>query len=93
MKRYLSLLLIALMMITVLFVSVACKEEPAPEPEPEVVVTKYTVSFVTNGGTPKLDPESIAEGSTITKTKKQPKYPLTDESIAKIWCMYTMQYY
>ena len=73
MKRYLSLLLIALMMITVLFVSVACKEEPAPEPEPEVVVTKYTVSFVTNGGTPKLDPESIAEGSTITKTKKTVK--------------------
>ena len=44
MKKFLSLLLIALMMFTVLFVSVSCTEPeqvtPTPEPEPEVDPTK-----------------------------------------------------
>ena len=70
MKRFLSLLLIALMMFTVLFVSISCKEEPQPEPEPQPQVTQYTVTYVTNGGTPKLDPVTVNEGGTITKTKK-----------------------
>ena len=30
---------------------------------------------------------------TIVKTWKQPKCPLTDEWIKKMWCMYTMDYY
>ena len=29
----------------------------------------------------------------IAKTWKQPKYPLTDEQIKKIWYVYTMEYY
>ena len=71
MKRFLSLLLVALMMITVLFVSISCAEEAAqPEPEPQPQVTQYTVTFVNNGGTPKLDPVKVNEGATISKTKK-----------------------
>lgn len=70
MKKFLSLLLIALMMLTVLFVSISCKEEPQQEPEPEPQVVQYTVTFVNNGGTPKLDPMSVNEGNTISKTKK-----------------------
>ena len=30
---------------------------------------------------------------TIDKTWKQPKYPLTDEWIKKMWYIYTMEYY
>ena len=30
---------------------------------------------------------------TTDKTRKQPKYPLTDEWIKKMWYMYTMEYY
>ena len=29
----------------------------------------------------------------IAKTRKQPKCPLTDEWINKMWCIYTMEYY
>ena len=29
----------------------------------------------------------------ITKTWKQPKCPLTDDWIRKMWCIYTMDYY
>ena len=35
----------------------------------------------------------IAALFTITKTWKQPKYPLTDEWIKKMWYIYTMEYY
>ena len=30
---------------------------------------------------------------TIAKTRKQPKCPLTDEQINKMWYIYTMEYY
>ena len=30
---------------------------------------------------------------TIAKTSKQPKCPLTDEQIKKMWYIYTMEYY
>ena len=30
---------------------------------------------------------------TIAKTWKQPKFPLTEEWIKKMWYIYTMQYY
>ena len=30
---------------------------------------------------------------TITRTWKQPRCPLTDEWIKKLWYMYTMEYY
>ena len=30
---------------------------------------------------------------TITKTRKQPKCPSTDEWIKKMWYIYTMEYY
>ena len=29
----------------------------------------------------------------IAKTWKQPRCPLTDERIKKMWCIYTMEYY
>ena len=35
----------------------------------------------------------IAALFTIAKTWKQPKYPLTDEWIKKMWYIYTMEYY
>ena len=35
----------------------------------------------------------IAALFTIAKTWKQPKCPLTDEWIKKIWYMYTQEYY
>ena len=37
--------------------------------------------------------EYIAALFTITKTWKQPKCPLTDEWIKKMWFIYTMEYY
>ena len=38
-------------------------------------------------------PVFIAALFTIAKTWKQPKYPLTDEWIKKMWYIYTMEYY
>ena len=35
----------------------------------------------------------IASLFTIAKTWKQPKYPLTDDWIRKMWYIYTMEYY
>ena len=35
----------------------------------------------------------IAALLTITKTWKQPKCPLTDEWIKRMWYIYTMEYY
>ena len=35
----------------------------------------------------------IATLLTIAKTWTQPKCPLTDEWIKKMWCIYTMEYY
>ena len=35
----------------------------------------------------------VAALFTIVKTWKQPKCPLTDEWIKKMWYIYTMQYY
>ena len=34
----------------------------------------------------------IAAMSTIAKQWKEPRCPLTDEWIKKMWCMYTMEY-
>ena len=38
-------------------------------------------------------PMSIAALYTIAKTWKQPKCPLTEEWIKKMWYIYTMEYY
>ena len=38
-------------------------------------------------------PVFILEPFTIAKTWKQPKYPLTDEWIKKMWYIYTVEYY
>ena len=38
-------------------------------------------------------PVFILELFTIAKTWKQPKYPLTDEWIKKMWYIYTVEYY
>ena len=35
----------------------------------------------------------IAALFTIAKTWKQPKYPLTEEWVRKMWYIYTMEYY
>ena len=35
----------------------------------------------------------IAALFTIARTWKQPRYPLTDEWIKKLWYIYTMEYY
>ena len=38
-------------------------------------------------------PMFIAALFTIARTWKQPRCPLTDEWIKKVWCVYTMEYY
>ena len=38
-------------------------------------------------------PIFIAALFTIARTWKQPKCPLTDEWIKRIWCIHTMEYY
>ena len=38
-------------------------------------------------------PMFIAALFTIARTWKQPKYPLTEEWIKKMWYIYTMEYY
>jgi len=38
-------------------------------------------------------PLFIATLFTIARTWKQPRYPLTDEWIQKLWYIYTMEYY
>ena len=38
-------------------------------------------------------PKSRSRLFTITRTWKQPKYPLSDEWIKKMWYIYTMEYY
>ena len=35
----------------------------------------------------------IAAPFTIARTQKQPRYPLADEWISKLWYIYTMEYY
>ena len=66
MKRYLSLLLVALMMCTVLFISISCNQESAQTQE-----TTYTVTFDTQGGS-KIDPVSVKPNKTVTKPKTDP---------------------
>ena len=38
-------------------------------------------------------PRFTAALFTIAKTRKQPKCPLTEERIKKVWCIHTMEYY
>ena len=38
-------------------------------------------------------PMFIAELFTIARTWKQPRCPLADKWIRKLWCIYTMEYY
>ena len=38
-------------------------------------------------------PMFIAGLFTITRTWKQPRCPLADKWIKKLWCIYTMEYY
>ena len=37
--------------------------------------------------------ELITALFTIARTWKQPRYPMTDEWIKKLWYIYTMEYY
>ena len=68
MKKSISLLLIALMMITVLFVSISCKEA-AEEPQDQGTV----VTFDTQGGSA-IDPVAVEPGTKVIKPKKNPTY-------------------
>ena len=63
MKKSISLLLIALMMITVLFVSISCKEEPAAK-------TGYVITYDSQGGS-KVDAVSVEPGD-VSKAPKDP---------------------
>ena len=38
-------------------------------------------------------PLFIAALFTVARTWKQPRYPLTDEWVKKLWHIYTMEYY
>ena len=67
MKKSISLLLIALMMIAVLFISISCSEQPSGEEEPKGTI----VTFDTQGGS-EIDPVSVEPGSKVTKPKKNP---------------------
>ena len=40
-----------------------------------------------------MDPNVYRALVTTARTWKQPKCPLTDEWIKRIWCIYTMEYY
>ena len=65
MKRYLSLLLVALMMFTVLFVSISCSQQESNQDS-----GKYTVTFDTQGGST-IAPVSVNPGNKV----KQPADP------------------
>ena len=66
MKKYLGILLIALFMCTVLFVSISCKQESAQPQE-----TTYTVTFDTQGGSV-IAPVTVKPNKTVTKPKTDP---------------------
>ena len=68
-KRNLTLLLIALMMITVIVISVSCKKEPVEE-DTTCVVTFDTQGATTNA---KIDPVTIDPGKPVARPKKTPK--------------------
>ena len=65
MKRKLSLLLIALVAITVLFVSISCGGDTPVDP------SAYTVKFDTGDGTA-IDPVTVNPGATVARPKKDP---------------------
>ena len=66
MKKSISLLLIALMMLAVLFISISCSGQPEEEQPSGCVVT-----FDTQGGSA-IDPVSVEPGATVIKPKKNP---------------------
>ncbi len=69
MKKSISLLLIALMMLAVLFISISCGGQPSEEPQPQGTI----VTFDTQGGS-KIDPVSVEPGTKVIKPKKNPTY-------------------
>lgn len=66
MKKYLGLLLVALMMVTIIFVSVSCNKEPEKP-------NTYTVTFDTGDGSA-VSPVSVEPGKTVTRPSKNPTY-------------------
>ena len=64
MKKSISLLLIALMMLTVLIVTISCAQEPQEEPQP----TSVTLTFDTKGGN-KLAAITVEPGAQVKKSK------------------------
>ena len=55
----------------------------------------YALNFILKGikNSWKCIPFFIAALFTIARTWKQPRYPLTEEWIKKLWYIYTMEYY
>ena len=64
MKKSISLLLIALVMLTVLIVTISCAQEPQEEPQP----TQVTLTFDTKGGN-KLAAITVEPGAQVKKSK------------------------
>ena len=62
MKKYLGLLLVALMLVTIIFVSVSCKQDSEPE------TNTVTLTFETNGGL-KMKALTYNVGDTVKKSK------------------------
>ena len=62
MKKYLGLLLVALMMVTIIFVSVSCKQDSDPDTK------TVTLTFETNGGL-KMKALTFDAGATVKKSK------------------------
>ena len=77
MKRYLGLLLVALMMFSVLFVAVSCNGS-GETTEPQA--TKYTVTFDTQGGS-EIAPVSV----NANKAVKQPTNPTRENYVFFGW--------
>ena len=75
MKRYLSLLLVALMMFTVLFVSISCSQQESNQDS-----GKYTVTFDTQGGST-IAPVSVNPGNKV----KQPADPTRSGFVFSGW--------
>ena len=60
--------------------------------EPEIpLLGKHSEEIITEKDT--CTPLFIAAPFTIARTWKEPRYPLADEWIDKLWYIYTMEYY
>lgn len=77
-KKWLPLLLTAILLVSLVFAFTACGEKdpgpgPGPDPDPDPAVTEYTVTFDANGGTLAGDAEvKVEEGEKVAKPATDP---------------------